>query len=259
MSGRHAPTFISLFSGIGGLDLGLERAGWRCVAQVEIDPFCRRVLAKHWPDVPKFEDVRTFQGTEINEPIDLIAGGFPCQDISNAQASNGRGRTGLDGARSGMWREFSRIIRAVRPRLCLVENVAALLGLHFGRVLADLAESGFDAWWDCLPAAAVGARIFRDRVFIVASSDPLLFPDGFTPWHVRSASEEKNRWESFSRIRPSFAGTPWAAEPGVDRVAYGVPDGIHRNRGLGNAVVPQVAEWIGRRIIESLTPEAPTL
>jgi DNA (cytosine-5)-methyltransferase 1 len=245
--------FLSLFSGIGGLDLGLERAGMTCVGQVEIDPFCRRVLAKHWPDVWKHDDVTTLTGEMTREhcgKVDLIAGGFPCQDISLAGESNGRGRAGLDGARSGLWTEFARLLREVRPRVCLVENVAALVGLGLGRVLGDLAESGFDAAWDCIPAAAAGARVFRDRVFIVASSDPMVVSDRFAPWNLQSASrKEQERWQSFSRIRPSFDGTPWAEEPGVGRVAYGVPNGMDRNRGLGNAVVPQVAELIGRAII----------
>ena len=152
----------SLFSGIGGLELGLERAGlgpviWQC----EIDPFARQVLAKHWPNTRRFEDVRS---VDENAPaVDLICGGFPCQDLS--YAGNG---AGLEGARSGLWFEYLRVVRALRPRCVVVENVPALLTRGLGVVLGGLAESGYDAQWDCLPAAAVGAPHRRDRLFVVA-------------------------------------------------------------------------------------------
>lgn len=133
-----ALSFLSLFSGIGGIDLGLERAGMRCVGQVEIDPYCRAVLARHWPSVPQWDDVRTFKREQLKERPDLIAGGFPCQDVSNAGT-----RTGLDGHRSGLWTEFHRIVREIRPRFVLVENVAALLVRGLDRVLGDLASCGY--------------------------------------------------------------------------------------------------------------------
>ena len=147
--------FLSLFAGIGGIDLGLERAGMTCVAQVEIEPFRRQVLAKHWPEVPKFDDVRTVNRETLRDvlPIDLIAGGFPCQDISNA----GKRRGIIDGERSGLWSEFDRLIRDLRPRFVLVENVSALLDGGMGVVLRSLAESGFDAEWAVLPASWFGA------------------------------------------------------------------------------------------------------
>lgn len=154
-------TIGSLFSGIGGLELGLERAGLGPVVwQVERDAWCRGVLARHWPDARRFEDVTDFR--EVPH-VDLICGGFPCQDISVA----GTG-AGLAGQRSGLWREYARIVRMVRPRFVVVENVSALLGRGLGEVLGDLAASGYDALWDCLPAAAVGAPHRRDRVFVVA-------------------------------------------------------------------------------------------
>lgn len=150
----------SLFSGIGGLELGLERAGvGHTVWQVEIDPFCRKVLAQHWPGAERFEDVTKFQG----RPADLICGGFPCQDISSAG-----NREGITGARSSLWIEFARIIGLVRPRLVVVENVSALLIRGMGNVLGDLATLGYDAIWDCIPAQAIGAPHRRDRIFVVA-------------------------------------------------------------------------------------------
>lgn len=153
------PTFGSLFAGIGGIDLGLERAGWECRWQVEINPFCQAVLARHWPDVPKFGDVR--EVAEL-ERVDLIAGGFPCQSISHA----GR-RLGTADER-WLWPEFERVLRLVRPVLVLVENVPGLLHRGMGEVLGGLASLGYDAEWDRIPAAAVGAPHLRNRIWIVA-------------------------------------------------------------------------------------------
>lgn len=160
---------LDLFSGIGGFALGLERAGMRTVAFCETDPFCRRVLAHHWPGVPIHGDIRQFDGAEVIADagqIDLVCGGFPCQDVSLA----GR-RAGLAGANSGLYRELVRTLRVVRPRHGIVENVAALLSDGMGTVLGDLAEGGFDAEWDCVPALAVGAPHERDRVWIVTHAD----------------------------------------------------------------------------------------
>ena len=158
---------LDLFSGIGGFSLGLERTGgFKTVAFCEIDQFCRAVLKKHWPHVPQFEDVTKLNGSEIRKTvgtIDVICGGFPCQDISFA----GKG-AGLSGARSGLWSEFARLIGEIRPRYVIVENVAALLGRGLSRVLGDLAALGYDAEWHCIPASAVGAPHLRDQLWIVA-------------------------------------------------------------------------------------------
>lgn len=151
---------LDLFSGIGGFSLGLERTGgFETVAFCEIDPYCRAVLRKHWPDVPCFEDIRTFAGVEC----DVICGGFPCQDISVA----GRGE-GIEGERSGLWVEYARLVGELRPRYVIVENVAALTFRGLLRVLGDLAALGYDAEWHCIPASYVGARHRRDRVWIIA-------------------------------------------------------------------------------------------
>jgi DNA (cytosine-5)-methyltransferase 1 len=246
-------TFLDLFAGIGGISLGLERAGLRCVGQVEIDPFCRAVLAKHWPDVPRWEDVRTFTKGCLHERPDLICGGFPCQDISNA----GR-RVGIDGEHSGLWTEFHRIVCELRPRFVFVENVAALTVRGLDRVCGDLAASGYDAEWDCIPAAAVGAPHIRDRIWIVAYPSLGRFsgvrgarrfagqPDGMDS-HVPDAEREglerpRLRWATPDRIE-------WLPEPDVCRVAHGIPDQVDRLRVLGNACVPQVVEHVGRLII----------
>ena len=160
----------SLFSGIGGFDLGFERAGMRVSWQVELDPYCRAVLARHFPDAARFADVRAVGAGDL-DPVDLLCGGFPCQDLSAA----GRG-AGIDGARSGLWSEFARIVRELRPRYVVVENVPALLtgkGKRWdrgpiGRVLGDLAEARYDAEWACLSAREFGAPHLRKRVWIVA-------------------------------------------------------------------------------------------
>ena len=157
----------SLFAGIGGLDLGLDRAGMKCAWQVEINPFCQKVLSKHWPEVPKYEDVREV-GSHNLAPVDLICGGFPCQDISYA----GKG-AGIEGKRSGLWKEFFRVICKLRPRFVLVENVPALLSRGLGVVLGDLAMCGYDAEWSRLSACSLGAPHMRQRVFIVAYDDSI--------------------------------------------------------------------------------------
>ena len=165
-----AITVGSLFSGIGGLELGLEWAGLGPVLfQVEKEPFCREVLARHWPTVARFDDVCTV-GAHNLPAVDLLCGGFPCQDLSLA----GKG-AGLDGERSGLWWEYARIVREIRPRFVVVENVAALLSRGLDRVLGTLATLGYDAWWDCIPAAAVGAPHQRDRLFVVAYAQGIQF------------------------------------------------------------------------------------
>ncbi len=156
---------LDLFSGIGGFSLGLERTGgFQTVAFCEIEPYCRAVLRKHWPDVPIFEDVTNLGMANVG-PVDVICGGFPCQDISVAGK-----QAGIDGERSGLWSEFARLIGEIRPRFAIVENVSALLHNGLGRVLGDLAAVGFDAEWHCIPASAVGAPHRRDRIWIVAHS-----------------------------------------------------------------------------------------
>jgi DNA (cytosine-5)-methyltransferase 1 len=304
---------LSLFSGIGGLELGLERAGMTVVGQVEIDPFCRRVLTKHWPEVPKHDDVRTcveWWGSTVRPAVDVVCGGFPCQPFSTAGQ-----RQGLADERWG-WPWLWDVVRVVRPRFILVENVAALLRDRdaFGIILTDLAAGGYDADWDCIPAAAVGAPHRRDRLFLVAHAqrDPVrLEPiaesgrrgeavarrDGAhgnvaDPHSERlagsalSAASGRDAWtdthgsgapvadadgsprpaagrpgspilgsaavERLGR-RGSGLGEHWAAEPGMGRVAHGVPARMDRLRSLGNAVVPQVAEHVGRLVMAAAT------
>ena len=238
-------TVGSLFSGIGGLELGLERAGMQIKWQVEIEPYAKKIIAQHWPDVTRYGDVRDV-GAHNLEPVDLICGGFPCQDVSLATAGK---RKGLGGKRSTLWSEFARLISEIRPRWVLAENVPGLLsandGEFFGTILRNLAEIGYNAEWDCIPAAAFGAPHIRYRMLIVA--------------HPTSVGLEETRprgmYERTEQYLHKTAGIDergqWTIEPDMGRVANGIPNRVDRIKCLGNAVVPQVAEYIGRRIVEA--------
>ncbi len=238
----------------------------RCKWQVEIDPYARAVLKKHWPEVPKHEDVRTFP-PEGDYAVDVICGGFPCQDISVA----GKG-AGLAGARSGLWYEFARIVGELRPRYVVVENVAAILARGMGTVLGDLSTRGYDAEWHVIPASAVGAPHRRDRIWVVAWD-----ADGLHVGTEREVSAghddscgvcchvsdadcagcQQQRRPEPVRAKQSAAecGGWWSVEPAVGRVAHGIPSRVDRLRCLGNAVVPQIVEIIGRAIIEHAEAE----
>ena len=321
----------SLFAGIGGLDLGLERARsltgktqFQCAWQVENDDYATRVLAKHWPNVRRWGDVCTFPADAISEPrrhqredaghgaerqvpgesdtycrygvpeswhVDIIAAGFPCQDISFA----GRG-DGLDGERSGLFFEVVRVVRQLRPKYILLENVAALLNRGLDRVLGELAAIGYNAEWHCIPAAAVGAPHIRDRVFIIAytrlqhgnrgqSHQPETrhgyghrCEDGEeTTDNASGCSQEADaadtsgprleEWNGTPRERPhatTTRGDWWATEPTIcelvdgvsgrlvryaGRTSRGTPNRVAKLRCLGNAVVPQVAQYVGEMIL----------
>jgi len=371
-------TVGSLFSGIGGIELGLERTGgfetkWQC----EIDPYAQAVLRKHWPNIPCYPDIRELGVSIIPERVDVLCGGFPCQDISTAGK-----RTGIHGERSGLFFEIVRLARILRPRYILLENVAALTIRGLDTVLGELAMCGYDAEWDCISAASVGALHRRDRLFIVAyrdtnieytfikeqemvksgqSADPrgsgeggyMAYPPnnrwaragdprpgrvGFEDDDKDASDAHGERLQERRRSEPTDAarnrtehagkdvpdaelagtghicretggqgreptralepealrqgngetvpegvasgclpipdasghlrGTPWddgpfsshgggpelsdywATEPDVGRVAHGVPSRVDRLRCLGNAVVPQVAQYVGQCILD---------
>jgi DNA (cytosine-5)-methyltransferase 1 len=229
----------SLFSGIGGLELGLERSilGARTVWQVEQNPYAQRVLAKHWPEARRYDDVKEV-GSHNLAPVDLLCGGFPCQDISTAGK-----QAGIDGERSGLWSEFARLIGEIQPQFVVVENVAALLCGGMDRVLGDLAARGYDLVWDCIPASAIGAHHRRDRIFIVAYANSARFCKQWWPVAVQA-----------QQLATQCSGG-WVPEPSVGRVANGVPHRVDRLRGLGNAVVPQVAEVVGRVVCQIMELE----
>ena len=303
--------FGSLFSGIGGMDLGLERAGMICKWQVEIDDYCQRVLNKHWPDVPKSGEVRDV-GKGNLETVDLIAGGFPCQPHSVAGK-----RKGAEDDRN-LWPEFIRIIREIKPKYVLAENVPGIITTYIDTVLSDLEGQGYACSTFNIPACALDAPHRRERIFVVAycngsgfgwsnkenekhrselqnrrnalnelgaqSPDSRRFmADSNGTWTSQSKrGEQKERGRSInsgenvadtesrtsghdgndertsnreinSSANASSSGREqswWSVEPNVGRVAHGIPSRVDRLRGLGNSVVPQVAEWIGERIIE---------
>lgn len=230
---------LDLFSGIGGFSLGLERTGgFETVAFCEIDPFCRRVLAKHWPNVPIHEDVKKLEGSDVGS-IDAICGGFPCQDIS----ASGKG-AGLAGERSGLWRECLRLVCELRPRYVFVENVGALAFRGLGDVLGDLARVGYDAEWYCIPASALGAPHRRERLWIVAYANSER-RQGLSLGYDSLRQLEREASEAFR--------VPELPQPAICGVDDGVPNRVDRLRSLGNAVVPQIPELIGRAILAAET------
>lgn len=386
-------TVGSLFSGIGGIDLGLERAGMTIRWQVEKDDWCRRVLSKHWPDVPKYKDITTLTGHEL-ERVDVLAGGFPCQPASVAGS-----RKGNEDVERWLWPHFEKLIRVLRPRIVLVENVTGLFtvngGAAFGEVIGGLASMRYDCEWEVLSARDIGAPHLRNRLWIVATntnddrpyrnredeyerereemggreltrgdgSDGYVAdtdsrgcdrirqpeqralkstsrgqPDGRSVDGGLFDTEIGGKWETKSRVGRVADGIPggvdgdsrvadtnsgisdrganqsgweeeggvtssrsgkkmadtgsarlegvvkvgseeratgrgdrehskgrkkirtfsgdigehWEPEPNVGRVAHGVPRRVDRLRGLGNAVVPQIVEWIGKRILLSI-------
>ena len=305
-------TVGSLFSGIGGFDLGLERSGMKVIWQSEIDPFACKVLKKHWPDVPNLGDINKIDWTNIERP-DVICGGYPCQPFSQA------GKRGGNTDPRHLWPAMFNAICNLRPRYALMENVRGHLSMGFGDVLADLASIGFDAEWQVIPAAAVGAPHKRDRVFIVAYPDNsrnrtperdvepsgssgeqkrqifaqhgiggrgaemadtdgrrqqkcnpqigvvsvvsagsqrkfVADTDGEFVGQYGSSSDvanESQQWhDQRERQTTNDFGQWWEVEPSVGRVANGVSDRVDRLRGLGNAIVPQVAELVGALVVE---------
>lgn len=271
----------SLFSGIGGFELGLERAipGSHTVWQVEQDKFCRRVLRRHWPASKLYDDVVGVVGNNL-EKVDIICGGFPCQDLSFAGK-----RKGLDGDKSGLWWEMWRVIGELRPRVVCVENVAGLFTLGIREVLGSLAEIGYDAEWQVISAAQCGAPHLRRRVFIVAytngngcgqarngrvspindlsqrrkeiqqgrSSQSTNTNKTFTPGIRQSVRVEEKRSKfdnTFYKTGFEYWQTTQAPSP-ICRVDDGIPNRLAKLRALGNSIVPQCTEWIGRRIMEA--------
>jgi DNA (cytosine-5)-methyltransferase 1 len=283
---------LDLFSGIGGFSLGLERTGgFSTVAFCEIEEFPRRVLAKHWPNVPCYRDVRELTAERLAADgiaVDVICGGFPCQDISTA----GKG-AGLAGERSGLFYEIARLVGELEPRYVILENVAALLSRGLADVLGTLASLGYDAEWHCIPASALGAPHHRDRMWIIGwpaigwdladsqrtgAGRPAKVRIAFDAdkgcqglaqgWIASLADPLRNNeqgQQSGSVDAQEWSGPLigslgsrcdgpgwWRAEPNVGRVANGVPDRAHRLKGLGNAVVPQIPELIGNAILDAI-------
>ena len=275
----------SLFSGIGGIEIGFEKAGFKTEWFIENEPYAQEILKKRFPEAKIYGDVTKVNFNQI-PTVEILTGGFPCQDISNAGK-----RAGIEGSRSSLWKWYLKAISTIRPRITFIENVSALLGRGLSTVLCDLAKVGYDAEWYCVPASAVGANHQRDRVFIIA------YPNGFRrnngsnhreerhiqDYQERSIEEgesegngrehrigetcsdvpdtsserlERQMWQELQESSPNRESSRqsmygwWATEPNVGRVAHGVSFRVDRIKCLGNAVVPQVAEVFAEAIKE---------
>jgi DNA (cytosine-5)-methyltransferase 1 len=265
----------SLFSGIGGLELGLEMSGLgHTVWQVEQNRYCLSVLARHWPEAVRYEDVREV-GSQNLTPVDVICGGFPCQDVSAA----GKG-AGLAGARSGLWYEFARVVGELRPEFVVIENVASGAKRWVDAVRGNLGELGYASLPIPLSASDCGAPHRRARIFIVARSASYTMcqrrseglrsePSGDASevpaalrqgGHVANSNGEllrfepgRSGWADRASSKESYRDGWWATEPDVARMVHGLPGRVDRERALGNSVVPQCAEVIGH-VIQLLTP-----
>jgi len=279
---------LDLFAGIGGFSLGLEKTGgFETIGFCEVDKKAQAVLKKHWPEEPIYDDVTKLTKDDIDGTVDVITGGFPCQDISLA----GKG-AGLEGERSGLWWEFHRLIKELQPKWVIAENVSALRSRGLDQVLRSLSEIGYDAEWHCIPASAVGAPHRRDRIWIVAypnlhdgrhgsSTQPYQWEtrmesgssgSGLTEREaeqnvahsgIEGAQGRLHRWANTQRqsqlgyfgCSGSMDGQQikdwWTTEPSVGRVAHGIPKRVDRIKQLGNAVVPQIPELIGRVILNN--------
>ena len=273
---------LALFAGAGGGILGGHLLGWRCVCAVEFNAYAASVLVARQNDgslapFPIWDDVSTFDGRPWRGAVDVVSGGFPCQDISVAGSG-----AGLDGERSGLWREMARIIREVRPRFAFVENSPALTIRGIDVVLRDLAEMGYDARWGVHSAADVGAPHRRERIWIIAadtlcdrlgiSSESLAVKErqeSSDSWRhgasqpvadvdeVRPQRAKHERREVSERTQPGYHGSEidgggswWSPEPDVVRVVHGVANRVDRIAALGNGQVPRVAEFAWQTITE---------
>jgi DNA (cytosine-5)-methyltransferase 1 len=281
---------LDIFSGIGGFSLGLEKAGMKTIAFCEINQFCQKILKKHWQSIPIFPDISIIHKEDLKTlpRIDVIAGGFPCQDISIAGKQKG-----ITAKRSGLWKEFVRLINEIRPKYAIIENVANLRSKGLISVLQDLWEIGYDAEWHCIPASAFGAPHRRDRIWIIAHptcidkirlsrtkkktqsvtgdshknvfSYKILSLDG----HYRFQEVRKVSQDEISIYRNTKGFVQWGKEPlevprlkderlNPDWVEWlmGFPQGwteggsrTQRLQSLGNAVVPLIPEFLGEVIL----------
>lgn len=227
--------FLDLFSGIGGFALGAYWAGLRFDAHYfsEVDDYAIRVYQERFPDAVPIGDIRSIRGADLPAGDWIITGGFPCQDISVA----GKG-AGLEGARSGLWFEYARLIGELRPRYAIMENVGALTHRGLDRVLGSLAEIGYDAEWQDIRASDVGAPHRRERIWIVA------YPMRKGLSNRSTRENRQGAYDESSRKNSGHEGSQWATEPDVGRVAHGIPKRVDRLKCLGNSIVPQIAELI---------------
>ena len=280
---------LDLFSGIGGFALAAKWVWGKeldIVGFCDIEEYCHKVLAKNFPDIPIYKDICNLNGADFDN-IDLITGGFPCTDIS--QAGKGKGLVDESGkrTRSGLWFEMHRLISEIRPRFALIENVPMLTARGGTRVIADLAQIGYNAEWTIIGADDVGAWHRRKRIWIVAYPEQLPNTNGVGCIHGKSkeqptergitsfgniksggayekaisnADSERGRSRNSKRkdaanarqLRGSKKFRGWRTEPGLGRVAHGIPNRVDRLKGLGNAIVPQVAQLIMEKLYKHI-------
>lgn len=254
--------FLSLFSGIGGFDWGLERAGMKCAGQVEIDNFCIKVLEKHFPNVKRIKDIKDVTENDFGA-VDLVCGGFPCQPFSIAGKRKGKTDDRY------LWQEMFRVIKIYKPTWVLGENVTGIVNLGLGDVLFDLESAGYEVQPVIIPACAVGAPHRRNRVWIIAYSssnglqnkkdEQILGKEKQAKFFSCKSKNLKNVTNATSLYAQGYLqkqgkiklgrGAWWKTEPCVDRVADGIPTRVDRLKSLGNAVVPQIVEILGRLIM----------
>lgn len=233
-------TFLDLCAGIGGFSLGLEWAGMTCKGQVEIDGYCNRILEKHWPDVPRWGDLKAIDPSCL-PAVDLIAGGYPCQPFSLTGKRKGKGDD------RHIWPFFKQIIATKRPTWCLFENVAGHVTMGLDDVLSDLDFLGYSAWPLLVPACAVNSKDRRGRVWILAHTTG----DELQRWTFEAAGRGNGK-AGFDKQLAGFLLTGDRASVSVARTyrsCHGVPHGSHRNKSLGNAVKPQMAFEFGQAIM----------
>lgn len=239
-----------LFAGAGIGALGWEWAGFKHAWFVEKDERARKRLEKRWPGVPVYEDVRHVDFTKL-EPVDVIASGFPCQDVSKANPV----AKGITGEKSGLYRHHIRAISEVRPRYSFAENSSALINRGIERVLCDYAALRHDAEWDCVKANLFAARQLRERIWIVSyphslgrNKKPVLQPGRLLQDEIRKHTQAH---EERGQFKFGFSGNAWwETEPGVDRVVDGSPDEVDRLELLGNGQCPFITHFYGRLIQE---------
>lgn len=237
---------LDVFSGIGGFSYAAERivGGFKTVAFVECEPFCQKILNKHWPHVPILDDIKTYSAEPYS--ADIVTAGFPCQDISVAGKQAGI----KQGTRSGLFYELMRVIRQLRPKYIVLENVAAITTNGLDIVLGALAEAGYDAEWSCIRASDMGGCHRRDRWWLVAYSNST-GTQGLRPERqLRKVGEKITlKW----RPGPELLSPAWRSyisQPLLHRGDDGLSNRVDRLKSLGNSVVPQVAAIPLRRVLE---------